>query len=145
MSDLDVKIDLVKHYTTVTDEEILRDLFNSVKTAFALVKNTLKIPVTKTRNFFNTLAVEIIKKTKSLGIENYNAFIGENFDTAIRYEKTSLATFQWENVKIMLFRCPANPIHSLEENVNFDPEEAQIINEKYIFNEIMKNIGKDGY
>ena len=122
-----IKLVLVKKHTTLVDQDATKVLIACVQAALTSLTSKMN-DIKKNRAFLSTLAIEIVKKIQATELKNYNAFIGEKFDTAIRYEKTSLLALKWDNVSILLFRSPANPIFSLEEDVVVDPQESESVN-----------------
>ncbi len=129
------KVELMKQHTTVTDMVALNQALTAAKLSLTAVLNRLKLQNNAAQRghqvVFNELVAELQTKIKAAGFENYNVVVGEDFTSALRYEKASLITIRWDKAKILLFRCPANPLFSLEEVPAVQHSDSNVLAEKY--------------
>eukprot|EP00826_Nyctotherus_ovalis_P058841 TRINITY_DN812_c0_g1_i12.p2 TRINITY_DN812_c0_g1~~TRINITY_DN812_c0_g1_i12.p2 ORF type:complete len:130 (-),score=31.30 TRINITY_DN812_c0_g1_i12:658-1047(-) len=114
--------------TTANDKETIAKAAVAVKTAIESVTS----PMNDTREYFLSLAAEINKELKAADIREYNVFLGEKYETAVRYEKNSLIAFKWNNIRVLLLKCQGKPIYTLQDNSEFTVTNINQLREEYL-------------
>ena len=114
--------------TTTQDKTLITKATTAIISALA--KNVME---NDKREYLLTLAKEINRELRNESVKEYNVFLGEKYEMAIRYEKNSLITFKWKDMRILLLKCPGVPKYSLEEGSEFLVKDTLKLNEKYFF------------
>ena len=105
------KVIYEKGLTTCKDENTIKIIEGIVQEAI----NNIQLSSNGGQILSSSLANEIGKRIRLKGINDYNVFIGEKYESAIRYERNSLITFKWDDLRILLLKCPGKPIYPSEE------------------------------
>ena len=123
MAEQNQNLVIIKKLTTINDNNILNVITLITRECIESVVKQLKIDpiqsITGNTIFFMTLAKEIAKDIRNIPLEGYSVVVGKDFDTVIRYERNSLASFKWNGIQIRIYKCPPNPVHSLDEGEAF--------------------------
>ncbi len=119
-------MEVVKTFTTVTDQDRLKRIYAATKSACDATLASLNLPpdsaLQNNPAFLSSFASDIISQLAKAGIDHYNAIVGNALTRVFRYQKDSLVTVEWNDVVVLLYQTPIDPQYPLEEPVRISPE-----------------------
>jgi len=106
-------MNIIRFYTTVKNEILLRDTIIASQKAVELVLTTSGLTLDSvsisSEKFLADFARAIILEMKKKGYSDYNAIVGEDLIRVFKCRKKTMITLKWKELIIMIFQFPANP------------------------------------